>query len=172
MSRPPEDDGDGGRANDEPVSTSSDPVQIPLQTHRADQAEPTGSGRRPSWPWWLLRLGLTAQAALILAQPIIIGRFLDGDFAMLNLHRSNGTIAGILTMGQIVVTLAAWLFGGAPRWLFALAVLLGAAIAAQLFAGFNHLLGIHLPLGVAIVGVNGWLLTWVWQHGPRTQDRP
>lgn len=124
--------------------------------------------RRAEWPWWLLRAAVSVQVLLTFAQPVLAGRFLAGDFAMLALHRSNGTLVGVVTMAQIATTLLAWLLGGAPVRLFGIAVAFGAATALQLYAGFNHILGLHLPLGVALVGCNGWLLVWVWSRGPGT----
>ena len=129
---------------------------------------PAPPAARPAavWTWWLLRLGVTTQALLACTQPILAGRFLSGDFSMLSLHRSNGTFVGVVTMVQIVTTLLAWILGRAPFGLFAAALGLGAATALQLFTGFNHLLGLHIPLGVAIVALDGWLVVWVWRHGP------
>jgi hypothetical protein len=40
------------------------------------------------------------------------------------------------------------------------------AVYEQLHAGFSRNLGLHIPLGVAIVVVTAWLLVWVWRHGP------
>lgn len=132
---------------------------------------PAPPGRRAVWPWWLLRLGVTVQALLVFAQPVFAGRFLSGDFNMLALHRTNATLVGVVTMVQIGTSLLTWRLGRGTVGLFAAALVLGAMTALQIYAGFNHLLGLHIPLGVAIVGLNGWLAAWVWRHGPGLQWR-
>lgn len=119
-----------------------------------------------TWTWWLLRLGVSAQALSTFLQPIFAGRFLAGDFSMLAVHRTGGSVTGVVTLLQLVTTMLAWRLGRAPVQLVFAAVLFGVEIAVQLYVGFAHLLGLHLPLGVAIVGCNGWLLAWVWRHGP------
>jgi hypothetical protein len=131
------------------------------------RSAPPGTRAAAAWPWWLLRLGVTIQVLLAFAQPILAGRFLSGDFSMLALHRMNGTLVGIITIAQIATSLLTWRPGGAPFVLFGASLVLGGATALQLYAGFNHQLGLHIPLGVAIVGLNGWLAVWVWRHGPK-----
>jgi hypothetical protein len=145
-----------GRSAEHATTALAHPIPAPSRPAR----------RFAAWSWWLLRVTVTVQVLLIFAQPLLAGRFLAGDFSMLELHRANGTVAGVVTMAQIATTLLAWLVGGAPGRLFGAAVAFGAATALQLYAGFNHLLGLHIPLGVALVGCNGWLLVWVWSRGP------
>ena len=153
---------DGGVTTSPQHADASRPASAALGTVSA----PPAPRAAPAWPWWLLRLGVTIQVLLGFAQPILAGRFLSGDFSMLALHRTNGSIVGFVTMAQIVTSLLAWRPGRGPLGLFWASLALGAATALQLYAGFNHLLGLHIPLGVAIVGLNGWLASWAWRHGP------
>jgi hypothetical protein len=48
--------------------------------------------------------------------------------------------------------------------------LLTAAVLAQTIMGFDRVLGVHIPLGVAIVATTAWLAVWVCGHQPG--DRP
>jgi heme A synthase len=121
-------------------------------------------GRR--WPWWLLRSFLTIQAADVVFQPVFAGRFLSGDFAMLTAHRTNATYVGILSISQIFVAILAWRTAQAPSSLVGATVALAAAVALQIFLGFARILGIHVPLGVAVVAFSSWLAIWTWTHGP------
>jgi hypothetical protein len=126
--------------------------------------------RAAVWPWWLLRAGVSVQVMLAFAQPVLAGRFLAGDFAMLALHRTNGSLVGSLTLAQLVATVLAVRYGGAPVRLVIAVALLGAGTALQLFLGFNHIIGLHIPLGVTLVALNGWLLCWAWTRGPRARS--
>jgi hypothetical protein len=151
----------------QPVPAGHD-VGVETSTRYHEPAAPAVEARRTLavWSWYLLRAGVTVQALLTFLQPVYAGRFLSGDFGMLQLHRFNGTLVGIATMVQLPTTLLVWLVGRGPWQLFAIAVAFGVAVALQLYAGFNHVLGLHIPLGVTIVGCAGWLLVWVWRHGP------
>jgi hypothetical protein len=119
-----------------------------------------------TWAWWVLRLLVTVQAVDTFLQPVLAGRFLSGDFGMLSLHRQNGTYAGGLSVGVTVVALVAWRVSRVPgRIVFGL-VLLGPIAGLQIYLGFTRTLGIHVPLGVALVALSGWLVVWVWTHHP------
>lgn len=126
-------------------------------------------GRR--WPWQLLRVTLCLLAVDVLAQAVLAGRFLSGDFASLTAHEFNGAkIAGSLSFALIVVAIVAWRAGGGPGWLVPVSVVLSAAVVGQIVLGFTHVLGVHIPLGVTIIGLTGWLAVWVCTHEP--SDRP
>jgi hypothetical protein len=164
-------------ANDIGVETSPQHADGSRPT---DTARAAGFDRRSAspgtraaavWPWWLLRLSVTVQMLLAFVQPVLAGKFLSGDFSMLALHRTNGTFLGFVTIAQIATSLLTWRPGHGPFGLFSACLVLGAATALQLYAGFNHLLGLHIPLGVAIVGLNGWLAVWVWRRGPKIPAR-
>jgi hypothetical protein len=123
------------------------------------------------WPWILLRVLLCVLAVDVLAQAVLAGRFLSGDFASLTAHEFNGSkIAGSLSFVLIAVAIVAWRVGGGPGWLVPVTVVLSGAVAGQIALGFSHVLGVHIPLGVTIIGLTGWLAVWVCTHQPT--DRP
>lgn len=127
--------------------------------------------RMRRWPWQLLRVTLCVLAVDVLAQAVLAGRFLSGDFASLTVHEFNGAkLAGSLSFALIVVAIVAWRVGGGPGWLVLVAVVLSGAVVGQIVLGFTHVLGLHIPLGVTIIGVSGWLAVWVCTHEPA--DRP
>ena len=123
------------------------------------------------WPWLLLRVMLCLLTVDVLAQAVLAGRFLSGDFASLTAHEFNGSkIAGSLAFALIVVATVAWRAGGGPGWLVLVTIVLTAAVSGQIVLGFSHVLGLHIPLGVTIIGLTGWLAVWVCTHEPT--DRP
>lgn len=109
------------------------------------------------------RVVVTVHAAAVLAQPVLAGRFLNGDFGMLSAHRVTGIAVGLLGMVQLAVALAHRWAGRGP-WRPAL-ICLGLSLAelAQIFLGFNRFVGVHVPLGVAIVAVTLLVATSAWR---------
>src|SRR4051794_3256832 len=65
---------------------------------------------------WLLRVLLTIQAAMALTQPILIGRYLDGDFDLLGAHRLNGSLLPAIDMLCLGAALAHWMLGRGRFW--------------------------------------------------------
>jgi len=126
--------------------------------------------RGARWPWWLLRIGVTVQAIVTFLQPVFAGRFLAGDYGALAEHRAGAQIVLGCCVVQLLTTLLAWRPGRASGRLFWFAVLLTVAVYEQLHAGFDRNLGLHIPLGVLVVGVTAWLLYRVWH--PRTTPAP
>jgi hypothetical protein len=126
-----------------------------------------------AWPWWLMRVIVTIQALDALLQAVFAGRFLSGDFNMLLVHRANGTqiLLGLCLL-QVIASVIAWRRAGVPGWIPGVSVLLLAACGVQVSMGFNRVLGVHIPLGVIIIGAVALLAIWVWRHGPATmKDR-
>jgi len=120
------------------------------------------------WAWWLLRILVTVQALDAFLQPVSEGRFLSGDFAMLSLHRTNGTIVGGLSVAVLVASLVLWRVAPIPGRIVVGLALLGPLAGLQVFLGFARVLGIPVPLGVAFIVLSAWLLVWLWTHGPVT----
>jgi hypothetical protein len=146
---------------------AEDPQPVTAAAER--DGDPRGVVARttpPGWAWWLLRAFLTVQATEAFLQPVFEGRFLSGDFAMLAAHRTNATYVGVLAIIQIVVAIVAWRVSLIPGAIVAGVVALAAATTLEIYLGFNRVLGVHVPLGVAIIGVSGWLAVWMWTHRP------
>jgi hypothetical protein len=139
--------------------------------HASPESGPSQRGTGPrlvhtSWAWWLLRLWVTLQALDAFLQPVFEGRFLSGDFAMLSLHRTNATYVGVLSVGLPVVAVVAWRVCLVPGRVVLGMAALAPLVALQIVLGFSRTLGIHVPLGVAIIGLSGWLTAWMWTHHP------
>ncbi|MFE2945342.1 hypothetical protein ACFXKG_40925 [Streptomyces sp. NPDC059255] len=117
-----------------------------------------------------LLAGAVLHALLVIAQPILAGRSLEGDARALELHAGNGY--AILTVATLLVLLAIvwWRPGRGPGVVPILAAVTLAAEGAQYVLGDTGLLSLHLPLGIAIL-VLSLLLCWiVTRHSPRTTE--
>jgi hypothetical protein len=148
-----------------PPETGSGPAS---RARPADLAVP--AGRPPSWAWRLLRVYATVQAVDAILQPVFEGRFLSGDYAMLAAHSSNGIAVGVLSISQIAVAVVAWRVSRLPSRIVVAMAALGAATALQIALGFSRNLGVHIPLGVAIIAGSARLAAWTWTHGPGHAD--
>ena len=123
--------------------------------------------RAPSrWAFWLLRGFVTVLALDAFLQAVFAGRFLSGDYGMLALHRDNATYVGLLGLVQIVVAILAWRLSRVPGRVVAAAIVVALLVVVQIAIGFARFMGIHVPLGVAIVAGYGWLTGWLWTHRP------
>jgi hypothetical protein len=121
---------------------------------------------------WLLRLAFAAQAALAIAQPVLAGQYLAGDFDALTGHAIN---AGLMYLGSIAAFVAAllyWLVGRGAGWPTLVVAGLFVAINAQTAFGALRILTLHIPLGVAIVATAVALAVWSFRPSARQQRAP
>jgi hypothetical protein len=122
-----------------------------------DRPAPAGARLRPlaramSLVLWLL-------AVSVLAQVIFAGLFLDGHGAWRTWHAANGMVLlPLLALVQVVLAVLVWRPGRGPGWPAIASVGLLVAVVLQNVMGQAGLLAVHVPLGVAIVGLVGTLL--------------
>jgi hypothetical protein len=100
-----------------------------------------------------LRVIVLLHAALVLAQAAFAGQFIAGDAAWVRVHEANAGIIHLVALVQLVVAVLVWRPGRGPGWpaLASLALLL--AEEFQMGFGYARMLGLHVPLGVAIFGL-------------------
>jgi hypothetical protein len=129
----------------------------------APPAVPPLPGRRraPARTAWLLRVTTTLLALDAVAQPLLIGRYLDGDYDAIGLHSGNAILLVLLTTAAGVAGLLYLVRGGSPGP-FAALVLLWFLVGFQMGVGYSRNLTIHIPLGVAIVASTVALAAWSW----------
>lgn len=132
-------------------------------------APPTSAARR--WTVWPLRITLTIYAAMAVGQPILMGAYLDGNFAFLAIHRLVGALlAPVAILVGVAALLHIWL--GRVRFeLLATTVVLFGASGLQIGFGYAHRLGLHIPLGVFLVASGVGLAIYSWTPRAR-QTRP
>ena len=133
-----------------------------MTTAAADQVQPA-LPNRPAGPrgtLWFLQVMLACHAAAAVAQPILAGRYLSGDFDALGTHGANAGFVMLFDMGAFVAAIFYWLVGRGRGWpslvLAALFVLEGQQVAA----GAGRVLTVHIPLGVLIVMLAVWIAIW------------
>lgn len=126
---------------------------------------------------WMLRIVVTATAGLVMLQPVSIGQYLQGRYAMLAMHAGVADAAAAVGFFAIFVSAFYTVVGGRV-WVMIVTLALGFAIDVQLAMGYAHQLGIHVPLGVAIVAGAIALAAWSWtpasarsRHRPRVASR-
>jgi hypothetical protein len=114
---------------------------------------------------WVLRIVSGIQAVLLLAQPILAGRFLDGDFPSLSTHGANGLALMGLAWLVVIAAVLAWRPGRLPAWPVAVSVACAFLLPIQLGMGHARLLAVHLILGVALVAAGVAVAIWAWRPG-------
>jgi hypothetical protein len=116
---------------------------------------------------WLLRAALTVQAAAAVAQPVLAGRYLSGDFDALAIH---GGVAGVVLLTTIAAFAAAvlyWLASRGAGWPALALVALFVAVVTQIAVGALRILAIHIPLGVTVVAIAVVLAVWSFRPAAR-----
>lgn len=131
--------------------------------HMDVMTAPRPKAVRPRLTLWLLRLIVSVQLAGAIAQPVLAGRVLTGDVDALALHSQLGGSLAFVDLILIAATLPyAWVARPDRLWTVPLAVAMFVAVIVQVSAGRSRRLGLHIPLGVAIVTVSVVLAIWVW----------
>jgi hypothetical protein len=120
------------------------------------------SGPRASL--WVLRVVAVVHAAAVVAQPVLAGRYLGGDFGALTWHRVDGSLLPLATMVQFAAALA-YFVGRGRGWPVLFSVVLFLAEGIQIGMGYSHELAIHLPLGVGIVLAQILFTVWLFRPG-------
>lgn len=113
----------------------------------------------------MFRILTTVLAVDAYLQAVLAGRFLSGDFGMLLGHRMNATLGvAILSFLLVVVSIVAWRTKQVPGRAVAYSTALSGAIVLQIIMGFDRVLGVHIPLGVAIIALSTVMAVWAWRR--------
>ena len=114
------------------------------------------------WPRWLFRATTTVSAILLFDQAVFAGQFLAGTYDSLHVHRENATFAGISVLVSTVAAVLVRWPGRGPWWPILACIGIFALIALQIMLGFARIVTLHVPLGVATIGVAAALAVWAW----------
>jgi hypothetical protein len=105
-----------------------------------------------------LHLVLRLLALLVFAQAVFAGLFLDGNAAWRQWHAINGMLLiPLLALLAVVLAVVLWRSGG-PGWMALAGLALLLAVIVQNAMGQSGQVAVHVPLGVAILGLVGALL--------------
>jgi hypothetical protein len=106
-----------------------------------------------------LHVVLRLLAVLVFGQAVFAGLFLDGNAAWRDWHAINGMLlVPLLALVEVVLAVLVWRSGRGPGWIALASVALLVAIFVQIGMGQSSQLAVHVPLGVAILGLIGALL--------------
>lgn len=121
---------------------------------------------------WLLRAAASAFLLAVLAQPVLAGLYLSGDFDALGVHALNASAVILLSMVVAAASLLFTTIGRGRCWPLPVAVVLFLAAGFQTGIGYSRQLALHIPLGVAIVIAAVLLDVAVWRSSMRHPRRP
>jgi hypothetical protein len=123
----------------------------------------------------LFRVLALLHAALALAQPVSIGLYLDGRYGLLQVHRAAAGLLvlaalalGVVALGHVLSGGRLWARGCVPLFL---------AAGIQTGMGYSRSLGVHVPLGVALVALAVAVAVLAWtpatsrRRAPRRRHR-
>jgi hypothetical protein len=110
--------------------------------------------------WWALAFVLGIHTVLVVGQPIFAGSLLAGNADAITFHEVGGELVHLTCFVQVVVSVLFWRPGRGPGWPALATLGLVVAEGAQIGFGEKHLLAVHVPLGVAIVGSVVAFLVW------------
>ncbi|MCE7001467.1 hypothetical protein LWC34_01220 [Kibdelosporangium philippinense] len=97
---------------------------------------------------WVLRTTAVLFLLAVLGQAVLAGQFVTGDTGFLEMHAVNGTVVGAAAIVWVIASLV--LRVPLRMGLVGVAALL--ATGAQIGLGHGRDLGLHIPLGVALLG--------------------
>jgi hypothetical protein len=99
-----------------------------------------------------LRVVAVLHALSFLLQPIMAGLFLSGQDSAIDLHATNASVVVLLCLVMAILAFPAWRRGLVPRAAFTTAAALLVVEGIQMGAGFAHVMWLHIPLGVLMMG--------------------
>jgi hypothetical protein len=109
-----------------------------------------GDRHERRWPRMLARATTATLAVLAVAQAVLAGSFLDGQYNALMLHSVGAKASTVLSVVQVIVL---WFVSrtGGPRWLVAVGALVTVLLVAEFASGDLRLTALHVPLGVLLI---------------------
>ncbi len=131
-------------------------------------------------PKWIEKYSVKAFMALmsinlfmLLIQPILIGQFLDGRSEWLKHHYDTGI--GIMAVGTLllIASVFTWWFARWPIAVIPIVLVVVSLEGYQLSTGLDRNMGIHIPLGVFLIGIFFGLMKWARKQpvGPQRSFR-
>lgn len=124
----------------------------------------TATGARPRWPLVLFRTTATIYALAAVTEPFLAGLFLSGSFSALKAHQVTGQAIGALGILTLICAILLWRVGGGPVTAVRISGGLLVGVVLQIFLGQDHVLALHVPLGVALVAGIGRLGFFAWRQ--------
>ncbi|ASO21248.1 hypothetical protein FHR81_002218 [Actinoalloteichus hoggarensis] len=124
------------------------------------------------WMYLPYCLLTSAVAVTLFLQAVLAGQFLSGTFGSLQRHQDGAALADMLLITAFLVAIPARWPGRGPRWPLVASLGLLGLTGAQNVAGFERLLTVHIPLGVAIILLAVLLAVRSWRLVPHAPSPP
>ena len=150
--------------------TDSQPRQPPVSA--APQRRPPRKPVAQRTFHWLVAIVLGIHAVLAYTQSILAGAYLSGSLDAMDVHGAIGSGLTVLVLLQAIVCLLFWFPGRGPWWPLVASVVLFLAEGLQVGMGYARTLGLHIPLGVALIMAITAMFVWSlrWRPTARTAD--
>lgn len=110
----------------------------------------------------LLRVVVLVSALLLLTQPVLAGRSLDGSGAALRLHMTVAVVFLGVAIVQDVVAIVWWRATEGAGWVPIVAVASHLLGLLQMELGHARTFALHLPVGIALVLLAAALVVGAW----------
>lgn len=125
---------------------------------------------RPRWPILLLRILAVVVLFQVLVQAALAGGFISGTVTLLGLHSLNGILLVLTTAALLPAAVLFLRPGRGPWWPIAFSIVLWWVVAIQVGFGFARFVGLHIPIGTAlmalIAGFTWWTFSYRATRGP------
>jgi hypothetical protein len=122
-------------------------------------AAPPPTDRGPRASLQVLRVVAVLHSLAFLAQPVFAGGYLMGDMDSLGIHRINAGVVTGLDVVQLICAMVYFWGGRGRAWPVWASLAVALVVEVQVGMGFERMLLVHLPLGVALT-IGQILITW------------
>jgi len=132
------------------------------------------SQTRPArrWPIIVIRLLAVLVLLQVLIQAALAGGFVTGDVDLLGWHTANAVLLFLTSAALLPATVLLVRPGRGPWWPIVVSVLLWVLILLQIGLGFARLVGLHIPMGMSIMGLIAAFTWWAFSYRPGHHPGP
>lgn len=131
-----------------------------------DGAATAGAAVRGGRGWTVgitaFRILASLEVLAILGQATTAGQFIGGDSAMRAIHGSGAMVVMLVALLELVAGVLVWRPGHGRWWPAAVSLLVLVLGIVQSSLGGAGVVAVHVPLGVAMLGIAVWLASWAW----------
>jgi hypothetical protein len=136
-------------------------ARVPL-VGEANAAGVPSAGRRTLG---VLRVVAVAHALVMLAQPVLAGRYLDGEVDAIALHGLNASVVAGFDVLQLACAVAFFWKGHGRAWPLWSSLAIAVGVEVQVGFGYARILVVHAPLGVSLIVAQILITVWLFRAG-------
>jgi hypothetical protein len=141
-------------------------VRNPISLSRRSQQDELVSVPRPArrWPIIVIRALVVVILLQVLTQAALAGGFITGDVGLLGLHSANAILLALTSAALLPATILLVRPGRGPWWPILLSIALWTAIVLQIGLGYARQVGLHIPVGMSIMGLTAAFTWWAFSY--------